>query len=270
MNSQTPELFRGYVNFVVQHLGDLIDFWVTINEPIVSAAESYWRRRWPPQEHSLAKLLTVIGRLGQAHRLAYHTIHLRQPQAKVGVAKHCIAYLPEHRRHLGDRLAATVENWWFNHRFFELTKRSHDFIGVNYYFPAIKQLRFFPPSLQGVDLPGPKSDVGWPMYPAGLTSVLLEMKRYGQPIYITENGMADAADSKRADFIRSHLRAVEVAQQQGVDVRGYLYWSLLDNFEWDLGFGPRFGLIEVDYETMERRIRPSAYVYKAIIEQARQ
>jgi len=115
---------------------------------------------------------------------------------------------------------------------------------------------------------GPKSDLGWPIKPDGLTHVLKHMKRYGLPLYITENGIADTADAQRADFIRSHLRAVEAAQSAGVDVRGYFYWSLLDNFEWDLGFEPRFGLVEVDYKTMERRVRPSAYVYKAIIEQA--
>ena len=75
---------------------------------------------------------------------------------------------------------------------------------------------------------------------------------------IVFNGIADAEDSRRGRFIESHLRAISHALAEGIDVRGYLYWSLLDNFEWDKGFWPRFGLVEIDYKTLERKIRPSA------------
>lgn len=111
--------------------------------------------------------------------------------------------------------------------------------------------------------------MGWAIDPGGLTRVLEQLKVYRLPIYITENGLADADDDQRSDFIRDHLRAVEAAQVRGVDVRGYLHWSLLDNFEWADGFTPRFGLVAVDYATQARTPRRSAYVYKAIIEQAR-
>jgi beta-glucosidase len=93
---------------------------------------------------------------------------------------------------------------------------------------------------------------------------LENLKKYNKPIYITENGIADARDEKRAQFIKDHLKWVHKAISEGVDVRGYFYWSLLDNFEWDKGFWPRFGLAEVDYKTLERKIRPSAWEYAAI------
>lgn len=263
-----PELFGRYVNVIAEELGDLIDFWVTVNEPMVYATMSYWRKRWPPQHRSIRGLTKTVAQLARAHGVAYRKIHRLYPAAQVGMAKHLIAYVPDQEQQLDDRLFAGLENWWFNRRWFALTGNTHDFIGVNYYFTRKLRVHVFPPSMREVDWPGPKSDIGWAIRPEGLTHVLLEMKRYNKPIYITENGLADADDSKRSDFIRAHLRAVEKAQAQGADVRGYLHWSLLDNFEWDLGFKPRFGLVEVDYETLTRKPRPSAYVYKAIIEQA--
>jgi beta-glucosidase len=86
------------------------------------------------------------------------------------------------------------------------------------------------------------------------------------PIYITENGLADARDAQRERFIGRYLGYVKKALSEGVDIRGYLHWSLTDNFEWDSGFWPRFGLVEIDYHTFERKIRPSAFAYKKIIE----
>ena len=84
------------------------------------------------------------------------------------------------------------------------------------------------------------------------------------PVYVTENGLADATDSRRADFIRDHLRWVHRAIAAGVDVRGYFHWSLVDNFEWAEGFTKKFGLIEVDPATQERKTRSSALAYRDI------
>ena len=107
--------------------------------------------------------------------------------------------------------------------------------------------------------------MGWELYPEGIYYVLKDLKKCEKPIYITENGLADAGDIHREWFIKETLKNVYKAIQEGVDVRGYFYWSLLDNFEWDKGFWPRFGLVEIDYKTMERKIRPSAYEYAKII-----
>lgn len=266
--SDAVELFDRYVRLVVQRFGDVVDFWITFNEPMVFAAEAYFHGRWPPQKRSVRSGLRVIRVLSRAHRRAYRTIHLLLPRAHVGLAKHFIFFVPADAAQVGDRLVARLYSWWFNHRFLELTRGAHDFVGVNYYFTAAKRFRFSSPFFGTEPWSGPVSDLGWPLSPDGLERVLREAARYRLPLYVTENGLADAADTQRADFIRSHLRAVERAQQRGADVRGYLYWSLLDNFEWDLGFEPRFGLVAVDYRTQVRTVRPSAYVYKAIIEQA--
>lgn len=268
LNGETPELFERYARFVAQQLGEVVDFWITINEPMVYATQSYWRGVWPPQHRSLWEMQKVVRAMAAGHRKAYRAIHQVLPAPKVGMAKNLVAYLPEFIGQIDDQLVARAENWWFNHFLYLLTGDTHDFLGVNYYFTRTLRVKLLPPRLTEVPWEGARSDMGWPISPEGLTHVLLHMKRYKLPIYITENGLADADDSRRADFIRSHLRAVEAAQAQGSDVRGYLHWSLLDNFEWAEGFKPRFGLVAVDYATGERTVRPSAYVYKAIIEQA--
>ena len=108
------------------------------------------------------------------------------------------------------------------------------------------------------------NDLGWEVYPEGIFYVLKKLEKYKLPIYITENGLADKEDRLRKDFIKEHLSWIYKAIQEGVDVRGYFHWSLLDNFEWDLGINPRFGLVEVDYDTQERKPRESAFYYAKI------
>jgi beta-glucosidase len=117
--------------------------------------------------------------------------------------------------------------------------------------------------------------MGWEIYPRGLTELLLRLKQAYRlpPIYITENGMANpdslvdgrVADSARIEFVRSHLIALAEAIAQGVDVRGYFLWSLLDNFEWNSGYGKRFGIVHVDYETQRRTLKDSAIWYRNFI-----
>ena len=120
--------------------------------------------------------------------------------------------------------------------------------------------------------------MGWGVNPAGLEAVLLDLKeRYDNPeMYVTENGcaLADTPDSSgsvadwgRVNFLREHLRAVHEAIAADVDVRGYFAWSLLDNFEWSRGYDPRFGIVRVDYETLERTPKQSARWYSDVISQ---
>ena len=103
--------------------------------------------------------------------------------------------------------------------------------------------------------------MGWEIYPKGIWETISDLKKYKKPIFITENGIADKNDSYRPEYIKEHLHWLEKAKKDGADVRGYFHWSLIDNFEWHKGFEPRFGLVEVDYKTMERKIRPSAHTF---------
>jgi len=147
-------------------------------------------------------------------------------------------------------------------------KDSWDFIGVNYYSRTLctPQNEEFPLPFANVPEGAERSDQGLEVYPDGLRKVLLSLKQYGKPLIVTENGIATRDDEQRRRYLVRHLKAVHDAISQGADVKGYIYWSLIDNFEWVLGYQMKFGLVEVNFESMERRLRESAYLYKEIIE----
>ena len=155
----------------------------------------------------------------------------------------------------------------FDTNFLKKIKRFQDFIGLNYYRPVRVRLALTRPRkffIKEEDPEGDSTDMGWGIYPKGIYEVLKKLKRYNVPIYITENGIADKTDEKRARFIIDHLVFVHKAIKEGIPVKGYFYWSLLDNFEWTDGYGPKFGLVEVDFKTQKRTIRKSAYTYAQI------
>jgi len=135
---------------------------------------------------------------------------------------------------------------------------SADWFGANYYDRNLVWFAPFSPGLLQIrEGPGPKGDLGWEIYPEGLLSLLHSAwARYKLPVYITENGLPDAAGTNRAAFIHAHAYAVSRAIAQGVPVKGYFFWSFVDNFEWVDGFAPRFGLYRVNYSTLERQLAP--------------
>jgi beta-glucosidase len=168
-----------------------------------------------------------------------------------------------------DWLGTKIFNYFRDIRQLKLSVDYEDFIGLNYYYRDTVKFVLKGGRYGAIDTRNPNqevSDLGWDIFPKGIYHVLKYLKKYKKPIYITENGIADAKDAKRAKFIKEHLKWMHKAISEGADVRGYFHWSLLDNFEWDKGFWPRFGLVEIDYKTMERKIRNSALEYKKIIE----
>ncbi len=247
--------FNDYVAKVAEALRDDVDYWLTMNEPSIYANNAYLRGSRPPQKHSLVATLRVTNRLITGHQQAYATIKALDPQANVGLAYDVYSFGQESNSPSAvERLA----RWWYNHRLIKKVGSSQDFIGVNYYIHV-------PLGSRAPEADEVVSDMGWRVYPEGLHQVLLDLKQYNKPIYITENGIADASDSRRGDMIHDTLVAVQRAIADGADVRGYFHWSLTDNFEWEKGFWPRFGLIEINYTTLARTVRASAFVYKNII-----
>jgi len=105
----------------------------------------------------------------------------------------------------------------------------------------------------------------WKVYPSGIYGALIQLQKFNKPIFIAEAGIADEDDDLRGQYITVQVEAIAQALEAGVDVRGHMYWSLMDNYEWALGTTKRFGLIKINYDTLEREIRPSAYVYKDLI-----
>ncbi|MDO8558457.1 MAG: glycoside hydrolase family 1 protein [bacterium] len=253
-----PEYFARYAKKVGGSLGDLVQFWITLNEPTSVLLNGYLRGVWPPQKRSVVAAYRAAKNLARAHREAYNILHGLFPSVRVGFGN-ILIYTEPHSTSLLDRAAARFFGFWSNDYFFGLTGDTHDFLDLHYYFHSRVK---FPFSVRNENRA--VSDMGWEIYPEGIYHLLKKLSAPHKPVYITENGIADAGDKKRARFIREHLEWVHKAIQEGVDVRGYFYWSLLDNFEWDKGFWPRFGLFEVDRKTLERKKRPSADVYAEI------
>ena len=151
-----------------------------------------------------------------------------------------------------------------------MRRKALDFIGLNYYSRQLVDMSRWGFSNVFMDVcqknhhPVPKNTLGWDIYPEGLYSLLMQLKAYDFPVMITENGMCTAEDALRWEFIQKHLKNIHLAMKEGAQVIGYLYWSLMDNFEWDKGFGPRFGLIDIDYRTHARTLRESAVQYSRV------
>lgn len=265
-NPQSVKYFQRYVSKVVEELGSEVDFWLTINEPLVLASEGYLYGHWPPQVKSRRRFKMVINNLSEAHRLIYQFIHQAFPQAQVGWAHNFFSLEPR-RRWWGDKWATRQADHFWNQWIFNLTAGHHDFLGVNYYFHQRVYLSlnfrrgfvsFADPRKLGLEV----SALGWEINPRGLYQVLSSLwERYHLPLYVTENGIAPISESQRENFIRQSIAALRQAKAKGVDVRGYFYWSLLDNFEWDKGFTPKFGLLAVDRKTWQRRPRSAAQLY---------
>jgi beta-glucosidase len=157
-----------------------------------------------------------------------------------------------------------------------------DFLGINYYHPDWVRAAPArePLGLEHVPPPPPTSPLGWQIDPQGLRDLLARLVRdYGRrPIWITENGIPDEPetpagqgleDHARIDYLSTHLEALSAAIADGADVRRYFVWSLLDSFEWELGYGARFGLVHVDFETQRRALKRSARWYRGFIARAR-
>lgn len=274
-----PQIFARYCARVVERLGDLCRNFSTINEPSVYASNGWLRGSWPPfkrfaltdlvaitnsgrtfeskADKGIRPLFTwarVLKNLARSHNAAYDAIKRMRPDTNINFVHHVIVF--DANWNPLNQLKAYVANRLWTHRFMRYTNGHYDSIGLNYYFYT----QF------GDTRKWRKTDMDWNFAPEHIYDALMMLKRYQKPIFISEAGLADADDNDRAEYITKQVEGTARALRDGVDVRSHIYWSLLDNYEWALGFEKRFGLIEINYETLERRVRPSAYVYKKVIE----
>ena len=297
LSEDVVQRFARYCGHVAKQLGDLVDIWCTENEPTVLALAAYGDKVFPPGAADLKQAIRVYVNLIRAHGLAYHAIKANDTvdadgdgQASlVGIAAHLRVFDPYRPHHPADILAARALDELFNKVYFlacmkgeakislagvvlatikaSYLRGTMDFVGLNYYSRDLVRFNAKSPILADRVIPPgtPVSDLGWEIYPEGLYRLLMEYKKYGKPIYITENGIADSKDTQRPQFIRDHLYWVGRAVADGADVRGYFHWSLMDNFEWAEGFGPRFGLYTVDYANdLKRALTEGGRVFSQI------
>lgn len=274
-----PKLFARYCAKVVEALGDLCEYYSTINEPNVYATHCYLYGTWPPFKRAsifgikvgkedgtsertgsrasfwnILAYYRVVDRLARAHNLAYDAIKEVKPDANVSVVKHVHAF--DHNGKVFNKLRAWVMTCFQTYFYMDKVRQKLDMIGLNYY----RHTKYG--DTQSYLL----TDMGWNINPAGIYGALKILSRYKLPIVVAEAGIADRSDRFRADYIRIQVAAMHKALEEGVDVRGHMYWSLMDNYEWALGTEKCFGLVEIDYQTLKRTIRPSAHYYKKIIQ----
>ena len=294
-NPRIVQYFGDYARKIIEAYGKKVTYWVTINEPMVLLFKGYMVGDWPPGLKSIRRTLKALRHLLLAHIRAYQVIHeytASHPGIKkplVGFAHHMGVFSPCSPASWKDQLSCWLRRFFSNHLILKSLRsgflffpgiyceelplrRSYDFIGVNYYTRHFMHFQSFEfPGILGDDCTlkhhhaaGPRNDMGWEIYPKGIFDLLLELREYQAPVFILENGICTEDDGARKEFIRRHLIEVAHALDKRVPVIGYLHWSLLDNFEWEHGFRPRFGLIGVDYKTQKREIRESARYFAAI------
>lgn len=246
--------FDRFIEKVSQEFCEDVTYIITLNEPNVYASFGYFTGEWPPNEKSILSTIKVYFNLVSAHKRAYRILKKARPSLMVGVAAQLANIQAKRPHNILDEIVTKwmrfMWNWWFLNRI----KRQQDFVGFNYYFSDY--YRFIKRENPKV----PLNDLGWYMEPEGLYPILLRVwAHYRKPIIVTENGLADAGDQYREWWLEETIVAMERALSEGVDLRGYFHWSLLDNFEWAYGWWPKFGLVEVDREhDMKRTIRSSA------------
>ena len=277
----SPDLFARYCTYVTKELSDLCSNFATMNEPNVYGSNGWLRGSWPPfKRFAMTDLVAitnsgriyeaqagkgikplfmywrVMKHLATAHNQAYTAMKHVAPSVTISFVKHVIVFAAN--RNPFNRIKAALSNYFWTNVFMNRVKSHIDQIGLNYYFYT----QF------GDTRTWKKTDMDWNFAPEHIYDALVALWKYQKPIYVSEAGLADHDDSDRAEYIEKQVSGVARALEEGIDVRGHLYWSLLDNYEWALGFDKRFGLIEVNYDTLERTVRPSAYVYKEIIQRS--
>lgn len=244
--------FVRFAEKVFEELGREFRYVITLNEPEVYMAQGYLQANWPPQKQNKKLALLVYINLMRAHKKVYKLAHATSRKFIVGLAKNCAHHYGGDDAKLS-QLTARVAMWGADYFFLDRIKHRLDFLGLNYYFSN----RYY-----GYRVHNPNerlSDMGWDMQPQNIQFVLERLhQKYHLPIIVTENGCADRDDESRKWWLMQTLIAMHKALLNGVQLQGYLHWSLLDNFEWSSGFWPRFGLVAVNRKTLARTVRPSA------------
>lgn len=210
---------------MVDALGERVRFYITVVEPKVLSSRAYLFGNWPPGGRSVRGFFQALAGFADAHRAACAVIKRSCPDAQVGASVNDLLCLPAAGPTSAvDGLLAAAEHATQDRLFRTRIADSSDGLGLNYYVQrTVRRGRF-------LDLGAERSDLGWNVYPEGITPLLLRLRRFAKPVYVTEFGLADSADRFRHAYIDRTLFGIRQAVEAGVDVRGAFYWSLLDNY----------------------------------------
>jgi beta-glucosidase len=284
---ESVPVFRRYAKVCARILKGTNSIVLTFNEPMVLLLGGYVQGLIPPGIADGRTAMLALANIARSHVAAREELLTECGPTEMGISQNVVWFAPDRMWHPLDRALVHVAAQNYNHAFLEAVTTGHlkinmpglastnvkiegardscEFIGINYYtrahlrFTASKPFVTFnyrDPFKRGL------TDIGWEQYPEGFGNLLMEMKRYGLPVWITENGMDDRQGDRRPEYLYAHWKQMLDAMKKGVDVKGYLYWSLLDNFEWLEAWGPRFGLYYVDFDTLERRETPACRYFR--------
>jgi beta-glucosidase len=272
------ERFLEYIDRIVSAIKG-VRYWITFNEPYVLLLGGYLEGCMPPGIRDVSSAINALENILVCHSKVYDTIHAVIPDAMVSLSHNMAALAPWRRWNPLDRFLAKIAKYFYNRSLLDafLTgtlyvkfpfrkaveisvpiKEKLDFFGVNYYTRV--HVRFNPLKKMGVELRHRDidgyglTDMGWEIYPHGLERILRYASKLKVPLIITENGIATHDVQKKIKFLKGHI-----------DIRGYFYWSLIDNYEWLQGLDVRFGLYRVDFDTLERNPTTAAIYYSYLI-----
>jgi beta-glucosidase len=266
--------FAEYAAAVHERLSDRISWWSTLNEPWVAAYVGHAEGRHAPGVMDPPAANRAAEHLLLGHRLALKAMRAQSASSRFGITLN-LSPVDAATESPVDQDAARRIDLLLNRQFLDAVLTADapklDWLGINYYMRHV--VRAGEPGsgsavwvgsedVEFVSRGLPRTDMGWEIDADGLYDVLTRVHRDYPPVplYITENGAAfqGVADPQRIAYLDGHFRAAHRAIEDGVDLRGYFVWSLMDNFEWAFGYSKRFGLIHVDYETLERTPKDSA------------
>ena len=257
------KMWIDFAKKTVDTFGEYVSHWNTFNEPNVYASNGWITGFFPPFKNNPVRAAMVVKNMGKAHDVIYDYIKLKFPDQPVGISHNAIVFSNEN---ILGWFPVRLSDWWFMEwvpKHFEKV----DFFGMSYY----ARVTHDPMPVTYIDTPekikklGLAHDDMWEYHPEGLrTCIDRYWNKYKKPIIITENGVCDASDELRQKAIVDYAQILHQALQDGIDVRGYFWWSTWDNFEWHLGSAMKFGLYECDTETKERTKRKSADVFRKL------
>jgi len=274
-------LFEVFAERVFRVLSDRVPLWCTHNECGPFAAMGWGLGQFPPGVQDARRMCAVLHNLMRSHVRVYQRLKAIRPGAKIGLVKNIFQFDPWSRWNPLHWAICRLADHVYNESIIGLlrdgvfrvripgmlriedeipgARQAADFVGLNYYSNLLIRLRrLADPHSPLVRSDQVTTDFPYATYPEGFYRALHRMATLGKPIIVTENGIPDKHDDRRADWIRRYLAALKRAMNEGVDVRGYYYWTLIDNFEWAEGYDMRFGLFGVDFETQERTLRGGA------------
>jgi len=286
-NEENIQYIVRFSKLVFERYSDRVKLWCTINEPNVFMLQGYMRGKFPPGKTNIYTAVKVLRNLLKAHTDIY--IALKDmpngAESEIGFIHQYLKFEAYYKWNVIEHLPGMFFNYVLNYLTLNFLKTGKftfptlsytspiekplDYIGLNYYSRVLLQTQLsFKEPMKATCYPDEvMTDMPYPIYPKGFHDAIMDIATLNVPVYITENGIADQKDDRRDLFIRGYLNAMFDAIEEGVDLRGYYYWTFTDNFEWDEGNLMKFGLFEVDFENQNRTLRDGAQFFKEIIAQ---